>query len=74
ALPALTTTPREMADALERVAGPDVRALIDWTEDPAIRAIVETWPARFVTARAAALGLQPEPDFDAIIGQYVGRV
>lgn len=73
-LPALTTTPREMADALERAAGPDVRALIDWIEDPAVRAIVDTWPARFTTARAAALGLEPEPDFDAIIGQYIGRV
>jgi D-erythronate 2-dehydrogenase len=73
-LPALTTTPREMADALERTAGPDVRALIDWTEDPAIRAIVETWPARIRTARAASLGLEPEPDFDAIVRQFLGRV
>jgi D-erythronate 2-dehydrogenase len=73
-LPALTTTPREMADALERAAGPEVRALIDWTEDPAIRAIVETWPARIHAARAASLGLEPEPDFDAIVGHFLGRV
>jgi len=70
-LPALTTTPREMAEALERVAGPETVALIDWVEDPTIRAIVDTWPARVITARATSLGLEPEPDFESVLAQYL---
>ena len=39
-LPALTTTPREMARALDRVAGAGTSELIDWDVDPAVEAIV----------------------------------
>jgi D-erythronate 2-dehydrogenase len=35
-LPALTTTPAEMAEALDRVVGPGTSSLIDWTGDPVI--------------------------------------
>lgn len=70
-LPALTTTPRRMAEALERVAGADVAALIDWTDDAAVREIVAGWPARFVTRRADALGLRAEESFDDIVREYV---
>lgn len=70
-LPALTTTPGEMAAALERVAGPAATALIDWTPDPAIRGIVKTWPARIHAARACGLGLLPEESFDDIVQEYI---
>jgi D-erythronate 2-dehydrogenase len=70
-LPALTTTPREMAEALDRVAGAGTSRKIVWEDDPAIVAIVGSWPARFHTARAARLGLEPEPDFDAIVRSYI---
>jgi nucleoside-diphosphate-sugar epimerase len=70
-LPALTTTPAEMAAALERVAGPAVAALIDWTPDPAIHNIVKTWPARIHALRAQGLGLLPETSFEEIIRDYV---
>jgi len=70
-LPALTTTPAEMAAALERVAGPEVVALIDWVPDPAIHNIVKTWPARIHAVRAAGLGLLPEENFDDIIQEYI---
>ena len=70
-LPALTTTPAEMAAALARVAGPQVAALIDWTPDPAIHNIVKTWPARIHAQRAQNLGLLPEASFDDIIRGYV---
>lgn len=48
-LPALTTTPRDMAAALDRVGGAGTSDLIDWTDDPAIGAIVRSWPAEFHT-------------------------
>jgi nucleoside-diphosphate-sugar epimerase len=70
-LPALTTTPREMAAALERVAGPAAAALIDWSPDPAIANIVKAWPARIHAARAAGLGLLPEENFEDIIREYI---
>ncbi|MDD2845236.1 MAG: NAD-dependent epimerase/dehydratase family protein [Rhodoferax sp.] len=70
-LPALTTTPAEMATALEQVAGPAVAALIDWAPDPAIHNIVKTWPARINARRAAGLGLLPDTSFEEIIQEYI---
>ncbi len=69
-LPALTVTIAEMVAALERVAGPAVSALIDWVPDPAVAAIVTSWPARFQADRAARLGLSADPDFDSIIKMH----
>ncbi len=70
-LPALTTTPAEMAAALTQVAGLAVAALIDWTPDPAIHNIVKTWPARINARRAAGLGLLPDTSFEDIIREYI---
>jgi nucleoside-diphosphate-sugar epimerase len=70
-LPGLTTTPGEMAAALDRVAGYPASELISWTEDPAIGAIVRSWPARFDTPRAHALGLRAEESFDDIVREYI---
>jgi nucleoside-diphosphate-sugar epimerase len=70
-LPALTTTVREMADALERIAGKDATGLIDWEPEAAIAKIVTSWPSRIHAARAEALGLQADASFDAILRDYV---
>jgi hypothetical protein len=70
-LPALSTTAREMAAALDGVTGADTSALIDWAPDPAIDALVRTWPARLRTPRAAALGLTPEQSLEDIVRAYV---
>jgi D-erythronate 2-dehydrogenase len=72
-LPALTVTVADMVAALERVAGPEASGLIDWVPDPAVAAIVSTWPARFRSERAARLGLVPDPDFGAIIGMHLAE-
>jgi nucleoside-diphosphate-sugar epimerase len=72
-LPALTTTPRSMAAAMDRVAGYPASELIDWSDDPLIGAMVRGWPARVEAARAAALSLRPEESFDAIVRQYLDR-
>ena len=70
-LPALTTTVGEIAAALERAAGPAATALLDWTPDARIAAIVGAWPSRFAARRAAALGLAPDPNVDALIDEYL---
>jgi len=72
-MPALTVTVADMAAALERVAGPRASALIDWVPDPAIAAIVTSWPARFRAERAARLGLRPDEDFDSVIQMYLAE-
>jgi nucleoside-diphosphate-sugar epimerase len=70
-LPGVTVTVGEMVDALERVAGPKVSALVGWEPDDAVASIVRSWPARFSTARAAALGLSPDESFEAIVRSYI---
>lgn len=72
-LPALCTTVGAMAQALERVAGPQVAALLDWKIDPAIERLVRSWPGRVRADRAAALGLHADTDFDAIIRSYMAQ-
>ena len=41
--------------------------------DPQIQAMVATWPGRIAAARAAGLGLHPDPDFPAIIRAYLSE-
>jgi D-erythronate 2-dehydrogenase len=70
-LPALTVTVADMVAALERAAGPEASALIDWVPDSAVARIVTSWPARFRASRAARLGLVPDPDFDSVISMHL---
>ena len=70
-LPALSTTPAAMLAALDRVSGNALSALVALDTDPAVCAIVTSWPSRFLTARASALGLAPDQDFDSVIRSYL---
>jgi nucleoside-diphosphate-sugar epimerase len=72
-LPSLRTTVGEMAQALERVAGKDATALLDWVPDAAIEKLVRSWPGDVAWDRARGLGLQADPDFDSIVRQYIGE-
>jgi D-erythronate 2-dehydrogenase len=69
--PALSTTPSDMARALEKVAGKTATDLIDWTPDPAIERLVNTWPGKIAATRAHALGLKADESFEAIIREYI---
>ena len=72
-LPALTVTVAEMIAALERAAGPEVSALIDWVPDPAVARLVTSWPARIRAGRAERLGLAQDPDFGSIIRMHLAE-
>jgi nucleoside-diphosphate-sugar epimerase len=72
-MPSLTVTVAEMVAALERAAGPAASALIDWVPDPAVERLVASWPTRFRTARAARLGLTPDPGYDAVIAMHLAE-
>lgn len=70
-VPGLATTVKEMAAALERVAGAAVAQRIRWQSDPAIIRIVNSWPGDFTTTRADRLGFKRDAGFDDIIKAYI---
>jgi D-erythronate 2-dehydrogenase len=69
-LPALTVTVAEMLDTLRQIAGDAVADLVLVEPDPAVEAIVGSWPARFDNTRAAALGLAADASFADVVEQY----
>jgi nucleoside-diphosphate-sugar epimerase len=70
-LPSLRTTVGGMAAALEAVAGKEGSALLDWTPDPAILRLVDTWPGNVAWDRARGLGLAADTSFEQIVRDYV---
>ena len=70
-LPGLNVTVQQMLDALEKVAGPEVRARVRYERDERIAGIVANWPSGATALRAARLGLLPEENFENIIRQYI---
>lgn len=72
-LPSLSTTVGEMAAALERVAGKEATALLDWSPDPAIEKLVRSWPGQVAWERARGLGLKADASFEAIVREYVAE-
>ena len=70
-LPSLRTTVRDMAAALESVAGHAGTELLDWTPDPAIQRLVDTWPGNVAWDRARGLGLSADTSFEQVVRDYV---
>jgi len=70
-LPGITVTVGEMLEALARVAGRQVAERVTWAPEERIRAIVRTWPVKFRTPRALALGFQPDEDIDSVIRSHL---
>jgi D-erythronate 2-dehydrogenase len=72
-LPSVQVTVGEMAMALQRLAGKQTAAYLEWKIDPAIVKIVNSWPGEIACSRASQLGLTPDPSFDSIIQQYINE-
>lgn len=70
-LPALTVSVADMLSTLRQVAGDAVADLVTTAPDPGVEALVGSWPAAFDNARAAALGLAPDPDFASVVRDYL---
>ncbi|MFF7381932.1 D-erythronate dehydrogenase [Streptomyces griseoluteus] len=70
-LPALTVSVSDMLRTLRRVAGDAVADLVTVAPDPAVEAIVGSWPADFDNARAATLGLAADADFESVVREYL---
>ncbi len=70
-LPGITVTVRAMVEALRRLYGERVAQRVVHEPEARIEAIVRTWPVRFATPRALALGFRADPDIDTVIRDYV---
>jgi nucleoside-diphosphate-sugar epimerase len=70
-LPGITLTVREMIDAMGRVAGADAASRVKFVPDARIQGIVKTWPVRFRTERANAMGFSADSDFDSIVRDHM---
>lgn len=70
-LPGLSATIGDEIEALRRAAGDAAVKLIRREPDPAILAIVSSWPERFDASRARALGFVAEQSFDEIIRVFI---
>ena len=70
-LPGITVTVAEMIAAMGKIAGSHVAKRVSWKPDARIQAIVKTWPVRFATPRALAMGFKPDPDVDTVIRDYI---
>ncbi len=70
-LPGITISVKEGVAALRRVAGEAVAARVQYQPEARIQAIVKTWPVRFRTPRAAALGFTADPDIETVISDYI---
>lgn len=69
--PGIAVTVADQIEALRRIAGDRAVSLIEERPDPAVWAIVQTWPARFEAKRGRDLGFTAEANFDEIIQVHI---
>lgn len=69
-MPGVSATVADQIEALRKAGGDKAVGLIRSEPDPAIHAIVSTWPKAFDARRALALGFVPDRSFDEIVEIY----
>lgn len=70
-LPGIEISIGGLVEALERAAGKETTALIDWKIDPKIEKIVEGWPAFVAAERAKALGFRADASADELVQGFI---
>lgn len=70
-MPGLSATVADQIAALRRVAGQHAVELIHRDPNPAIAAVIESWPRRINGQRAEALGFRADSSFEEIIRTYI---
>jgi nucleoside-diphosphate-sugar epimerase len=73
-LPGISVSVGEMIDTLASLAGRDVADRITPAPDPAIEAIVTSWPGEILCPRARALGFVPNTGIAALIEEHRRRM
>ncbi|QJW89053.1 SDR family oxidoreductase [Spirosoma taeanense] len=72
-LPGIGVTVQQMLDSLERITSPETRARVQFRPDPAIDAIVSSWPGAIDNTRALQLGFRVDSHFDQFITQFISN-
>src|SRR5579863_7458696 len=70
-LPGYSVSVGEMAEALKRAGGVAAHARLSWRHDPAIQAIVGSWPMALTAPRAEALGFKPDAGIDEAVQFFI---
>ncbi|OAL47578.1 NAD-dependent epimerase/dehydratase-like protein [Pyrenochaeta sp. DS3sAY3a] len=70
-LPGYTATSEEILNALEKVAGKEVRDRVKEKRDETIQRIVLSWPAKYDTARAKELGFSEDVGLEQTIRDFI---
>ena len=72
-LPGITLTVRGMLEGMGRVAGDDAKRRVRFVDDARIQGIVKTWPVRFRTDQALAMGFKADPDFESVVRDFMSE-
>ena len=72
-LPGIGVTVLQMLDSLERIAHKGTRARVQFKPDPAIDAIVSSWPGQLDNTRSLQLGFEVDSNFDQFITQFIAQ-
>lgn len=70
-LPGITVSVRQMLDAMGRIAGDKVMKRVRFVPDARINGIVKTWPVRFRTERASAMGFKADANFEDVVRDFI---
>ncbi|KAH7084285.1 NAD-dependent epimerase/dehydratase-like protein [Paraphoma chrysanthemicola] len=70
-LPGYTASSGQILEALEKVAGKEVRDLVKVERDETIQRIVLSWPAGYDTSRAKALGFEEDVGLEQTIRDFI---
>ncbi len=70
-LPGITVTVADMIESLGRKGGTEALNLIDYEINPAVEKIVSGWAVDFNPAKALALGMKADTDFDSTVQQFI---
>src|SRR6185295_3195192 len=70
-LPVFSVSVGEMAEALRRAGGEGAYRRIRWQPDPAIQAIISSWPQSLAAPRAEALGFGRDSGIDEVVAAFI---
>ncbi|KAF2127683.1 NAD-dependent epimerase/dehydratase-like protein [Dothidotthia symphoricarpi CBS 119687] len=70
-LPGYTATSGEILDALEKVAGKEVRDRVKVEKDEKVQRIVLSWPGKYDTSRAKELGFVEDVGLEQTIRDFI---
>lgn len=70
-LPGISVSVGDMATVLGKLGGQQALDRLRWEPDPAVQRIVGSWPGRWDTTRACAMGFEGDRDFESIVRAYI---